>query len=109
LTVVGFDSDENARDKLSYHLRCASSSGDQDYDAGTPDSPDQRRYKWERAGEHSHHTYLWPVVKSLMPQGKSVRVLDAGCGSGFITTQVAELGHDVTGVDSRRTRSGWRA
>jgi len=69
-------------------------------DLGIPDSPDQNRYNWESAGEHSHHTFLLPAVMSLIPSRKSLSVLDAGCGSGYLTMKVAELGNDVTGIDS---------
>lgn len=31
--------------------------------------------------------------------GRPCRVLDIGCGAGFLTNHLAELGHDVTGLD----------
>lgn len=32
--------------------------------------------------------------------GEHVRILDIGCGNGFVDSQLSELGHSVTGVDS---------
>lgn len=41
------------------------------------------------------------ILRDLMPrvEGRPVRALDAGCGSGFMSLILAELGCEVTGVD----------
>jgi len=57
------------------------------------------QYSWDRGGEHSHHGYLWPSIKALLPQ-RPLDVLDAGCGTGFISAQMAQLGHSVVGIDA---------
>lgn len=57
-------------------------------------------YKWEIGGERSNHVYLWPAVKGLLARRRRLRILDAGCGSGFIAAQLAALGHQVIGVDA---------
>jgi 2-polyprenyl-3-methyl-5-hydroxy-6-metoxy-1,4-benzoquinol methylase len=57
-------------------------------------------YSWEGAGEHSNHVYLWPTVKALLPQSRQLRILDAGCGNGFITAQLAGIDHEVIGIDA---------
>lgn len=60
-------------------------------------------YKWECAGEHSNHAYLWPTIKTLLRHDRALRILDAGCGNGFIVDQLARLGHQVVGIDASRT------
>jgi SAM-dependent methyltransferase len=43
--------------------------------------------------------YLRSALEALAGDGKSLRVLDAGGGSGGFAVPLAELGHDVTVVD----------
>jgi 2-polyprenyl-3-methyl-5-hydroxy-6-metoxy-1,4-benzoquinol methylase len=57
-------------------------------------------YKWKHGGEQSHHVYCWKAIEQGLPNGKQLNVLDAGCGPGFITAQLAALGHRVTGIDT---------
>jgi 2-polyprenyl-3-methyl-5-hydroxy-6-metoxy-1,4-benzoquinol methylase len=73
-------------------------------------------YRWNRGGEYSHHAYLWPTVKSMLPRTRRLRILDAGCGSGFIAAQLTAMNHEVIGIDAspsgielaRRTYPGIR-
>lgn len=44
--------------------------------------------------------YEWPAVRALLPDLEGLRVLDAGCGSGYYTNQLANAGADVLGVDA---------
>lgn len=48
---------------------------------------DSRREAWER------------VILSRLPEGEALRVLDVGCGPGFLGILMALAGHRVTGVD----------
>jgi 2-polyprenyl-3-methyl-5-hydroxy-6-metoxy-1,4-benzoquinol methylase len=48
------------------------------------------------------HEYLLPFVLNRVreiSQGKSLKVLDLGCGNGYVASRIAEQGHSVTGVD----------
>ena len=37
--------------------------------------------------------------RKYLPQGKPLRVLDIGTGTGFFACILAEQGHDATGID----------
>src|SRR5712691_1465420 len=39
------------------------------------------------------------VLDLVIPAGKPVDALDAGCGTGFLSLELAARGHRVTGVD----------
>ena len=58
--------------------------------------------KYDRHGYHSdERKEAW---KSLLSQAlgtetKKLGILDVGCGTGMITLPLAELGHNVTGID----------
>ncbi len=41
----------------------------------------------------------WHAVLTRLTGGASQRVLDVGCGTGFLALMFAELGHSVTGID----------
>lgn len=44
----------------------------------------------------------WPGVRSLLSELGGKRVLDAGCGDGTFTYEIARMGGDVLGVDASR-------
>jgi 2-polyprenyl-6-hydroxyphenyl methylase/3-demethylubiquinone-9 3-methyltransferase len=68
-------------------------------------------------GELSHHRALWPSVAALIPGVQRMRILDAGCGNGFLSGRLADLGHEITAIDIsesgiskvRKARPGIRA
>lgn len=39
------------------------------------------------------------MLAALLPPARPLRVLDAGCGTGFLALLLADAGHDVTGID----------
>jgi 2-polyprenyl-3-methyl-5-hydroxy-6-metoxy-1,4-benzoquinol methylase len=48
------------------------------------------------------HAYLLPFVLIRLgeiSQGRSIRILDLGCGNGYVASRIAGQGHSVTGVD----------
>lgn len=42
---------------------------------------------------------LLPVIKNLLPRRSRLSILDVGCGTGVITSALAEQGHELTGID----------
>jgi 2-polyprenyl-3-methyl-5-hydroxy-6-metoxy-1,4-benzoquinol methylase len=49
------------------------------------------------------HQYLLPCVLIQLGEiskGKSIKVLDLGCGNGYVASLIAAQGHSVTGVDT---------
>lgn len=58
-------------------------------------------FKEQRDAElHSEQHQLWEQeLLSHLPQDRSLRILDVGCGCGFFTLMLAEHGHRVTGID----------
>jgi len=57
-----------------------------------------QNYGWKSADGMLVHSYTLSAIKSLLPLGK-LKILDAGCGNGFIAGQLAEMGHQVTAID----------
>jgi 2-polyprenyl-3-methyl-5-hydroxy-6-metoxy-1,4-benzoquinol methylase len=48
------------------------------------------------------HEYLLPFVLNRVreiSQGKPIKILDLGCGNGYVASRIAGQGHSVTGVD----------
>ena len=50
-------------------------------------------------GTPHHKMILNPCVEDLVGDVKGKRILDAGCGEGYLTRYYARKGADVTGVD----------
>lgn len=49
---------------------------------------------------HSYKADLWRnELSERLPDGRYLRILDAGCGSGFFELLLAPLGHSITGID----------
>lgn len=53
------------------------------------------------AGEELHHRFLLPaLVRALRAFAPApVTVLDVGCGAGYVSAEIARLGHRVIGID----------
>lgn len=65
----------------------------------TTESDRSKCYGWETPDPLADHSYTLPAIKRLLPSG-TFKILDAGCGNGFIAAQLAAMGHDVTAVDA---------
>jgi 2-polyprenyl-3-methyl-5-hydroxy-6-metoxy-1,4-benzoquinol methylase len=57
-------------------------------------------YGWVSADQTIAHPYVLPAIKKLLPADQKLLILDAGCGNGFVAGKLAELGHQVIGIDS---------
>ena len=51
-----------------------------------------------RGGALPHHRHILPAIKGLLPSGR-LRILDVGCGNGYVDNALASLGHEVVGID----------
>jgi 2-polyprenyl-3-methyl-5-hydroxy-6-metoxy-1,4-benzoquinol methylase len=58
-----------------------------------------KAYGWVSADRTDAHAYVLPAIRKLLPADKKLNILDAGCGNGYIAGKLAELGHDVVGID----------
>lgn len=58
-----------------------------DEDFGHSIGSDAERQAWDR------------IIDLVAPAGRALNALDAGCGTGFLSLEMAARGHRVTGVD----------
>ena len=58
-------------------------------------------FKEQRIHElQSEKRELWErEIRKYIPDGRKLKVLDLGCGTGFFTLLFAAKGHDATGID----------
>ena len=64
---------------------------------------EKRGYDWKDGGPTSAHEYILPTLVRLIrgiAQGKALRIVDIGCGNGYIAGHLALEGHKVVGIDS---------
>jgi len=57
------------------------------------------KYGWGSNKPKESHNYIFPKIQELLPNEKKLRILDAGCGNGYMAAELAKLGHEVTGMD----------
>jgi 2-polyprenyl-6-hydroxyphenyl methylase/3-demethylubiquinone-9 3-methyltransferase len=58
----------------------------------------ERGGSYWRGGIAPHHKHIVPAIVRMLPQCP-LRILDIGCGTGFIDDSLAKLGHEVVGID----------
>jgi len=59
---------------------------------------DFRSDSYDNSPGHSGFVDIWRTVLSETFKGK-MKILDVGCGTGFLSLILAELGHEVVGID----------
>ncbi|AEH06086.1 class I SAM-dependent methyltransferase [Methanothermococcus okinawensis] len=59
---------------------------------------DFRSQSYDDSPGHSGFVDIWRTVLSETFKGK-MKILDVGCGTGFLSLILAELGHEVVGID----------
>ena len=59
---------------------------------------DFRSDSYDDSPGHSGFVDIWKTVLSETFEGKK-KILDVGCGTGFLSLILAELGHEVVGID----------
>lgn len=66
-------------------------------------APLSHSYGWHSTEATPAHDYLWPAIERLLPPKEHnvrPRVLDLGCGNGYIASRLYALDMLVTGVDA---------
>lgn len=61
------------------------------------------RYGWKDEQATCAHDYLLPIVlreTERLRADKPLRILDLGCGNGYVSAELARRGHDVLGIDA---------
>jgi SAM-dependent methyltransferase len=57
-------------------------------------------YPYETDDGTAAHSYLIPSLLSVLGPPDSRRILDVGCGNGFVSRALLEKGYDVIGLDA---------
>ncbi len=59
---------------------------------------EQTKYGWQFPDPLLHHAYILPKIIKLLPDGVE-KIIDAGCGNGYIAAYLASLNYEVVGID----------
>lgn len=76
-----------ASDEMTAAIRQVWDLAADSYGYGNLDATEPQRQAW------------MALLSRLFPPTESLRIVDVGCGPGFITLSLAELGHRVIGID----------
>lgn len=57
-------------------------------------------YGYNSSGPIDAHKYIYPTIKSMLDKNVNRKILDVGCGNGYIARELIKLGYDVYGIDA---------
>lgn len=58
------------------------------------------KYGWVNKQPNQALSYILPKIEELLPKGTiGLKILDVGCGNGFVASRLAGMGFDLAGVD----------
>jgi len=52
-----------------------------------------------QGGTLPHHAHLLPKILEILPAKSGLRILDVGCGNGYLASELVKRGHTVVGID----------
>ena len=61
---------------------------------------EMKRYGWSSSKQLPDHKYNLPAILEYLPDDSRMIILDAGCGNGFISSEIAKMGHEVYAIDA---------
>ena len=56
-------------------------------------------FEWDYTGPSANHHYLLPALRSCLPTAGGRRLVDLGCGNGYLTSRFRDIGMEVTGIE----------
>lgn len=57
-------------------------------------------YDWQTTGPTDAHHYIINPILTALPEGKSLKIADLGCGNGYLARLLDGMGHRLTALDS---------
>jgi 2-polyprenyl-3-methyl-5-hydroxy-6-metoxy-1,4-benzoquinol methylase len=64
---------------------------------------DYKDYSYQTDACNHIHKYILDPILSFLPEKKGRKILDIGCGNGWLTTLLIEKGYDAYGTDASVT------
>jgi 2-polyprenyl-3-methyl-5-hydroxy-6-metoxy-1,4-benzoquinol methylase len=58
---------------------------------------------WDGAGPSEANLFILPSVERLLKVSRASKVLDLGCGNGYLSGYLSKQGYDLTGCDHSQT------
>jgi 2-polyprenyl-3-methyl-5-hydroxy-6-metoxy-1,4-benzoquinol methylase len=58
------------------------------------------QYPYPHEGGNEAHTYLLPALRAVLGPPNKERIIDIGCGNGYVARELLGRGYDVIGLDA---------
>ena len=62
-----------------------------------------KEFIWDDAGPSEANIFVLPTIERLLKLSLASKILDLGCGNGYLTGYLSEQGYDITGCDYSQT------